>query len=121
MVDRGAWVVGATLGNPLTDKLPEDGEDPRVVDVDGDGDPGVAMYIQGYPFRIFVGLRAEIDFKAVLFTDGNVWQGEANLLVDTAIFGDTIPFVNAASELEEGVARTEILSPIGCSDLSPFG
>ena len=109
-VDRGVWVVGADLTDPLNEALPIDGEDPRVVDVDADGEPGVAMYIQGYPFRIFVGLRAEIAFEAALFTDGRVWQGDATLVVDTAVYGDTIPFVNAANELEEGLAATEILS-----------
>jgi len=40
-------VLGADLDDPATDPLPEDSDDPRVTDPDGDGNPGVSVEVAG--------------------------------------------------------------------------
>jgi hypothetical protein len=42
-------VVGASLANPTTDKLPTDKDDPRLVDDDKDGQPGITINLTGTP------------------------------------------------------------------------
>jgi hypothetical protein len=43
-----AMVLGADLDDPLNDPLPTDDYDPRVVDGDGDGHPGVTVEVKGF-------------------------------------------------------------------------
>lgn len=40
-------VRGARLADPVLDELPDDPEDPRVIDQDGDGKPGVTVRVTG--------------------------------------------------------------------------
>ena len=40
-------VLGASLDDPGADPLPRDADDPRVVDVDGDGQPGFSVEVEG--------------------------------------------------------------------------
>ena len=40
-------VGGAHLQNPRTEALPEKPEDPRIVDADGDGRPGLTLHVEG--------------------------------------------------------------------------
>jgi hypothetical protein len=42
-----AEVFGAQLSNPAADPLPSDSNDPRLVDVDGDGYPGLSVGLKG--------------------------------------------------------------------------
>lgn len=41
------YVAGAELENPGEDALPEDPNDPRVIDADGDGKPGMTIKVEG--------------------------------------------------------------------------
>ena len=68
------------------------------------------MGIVGYPFRIYVALKANVSFAAALFAQGSVWQGDAFLDVDTSILGDDIPFVNARKQFEASSANREVVS-----------
>lgn len=44
---RVYMLLGAELENPITDSLPSNASDPRVIDHDGDGHPGVTVRIRG--------------------------------------------------------------------------
>lgn len=44
---RVYMLLGAELDNPTTDSLPSSASDPRVIDHDGDGHPGVTVRIRG--------------------------------------------------------------------------
>ena len=79
-------------------------------DSDQDGKPGVSMGIVGYPFRIYVALKADVSFSAALYSQGTVWQGDAVLDVDTSILGDDIPFVNARNQFEASSQNREVIS-----------
>jgi hypothetical protein len=46
-VPRMVVVEGATLTDPENDALPTEGDDPRVVDFDGDGQPGFTVQVSG--------------------------------------------------------------------------
>ncbi len=39
--------VGVRLDDPAQDELPDDGDDPRVFDQDGDGNPGATILVEG--------------------------------------------------------------------------
>ena len=104
------WVIGASLADPALDALPQDDDAPEVEDSDQDGKPGVSMGIVGYPFRIYVALKADVSFSAALYSQGTVWQGDAVLDVDTSILGDDIPFVNARNQFEASSHNREVIS-----------
>lgn len=103
-------VLGANLNDPSVDPLPREDDSSEVEDTDLDGKPGVSMGIVGYPFRIYVALKANVSFAAALFAEGSVWQGDAFLDVDTSILGDDIPFVNARKQFEASTASKEVVS-----------
>ena len=108
VTDPGYIVMGANLEDASVQSLPTDSDDPAVFDSDQDGNPGATMYIKGYPFRIFLGLKAEFSFKAALYADSRYWQGDTDMSLDTVIYGDDIPFVDVAGQLEAAEERTEV-------------
>lgn len=61
-------VLGADLEDPERDPLPDDAEDPRVTDPDGDGNPGVTVEVDGLVSgqvylvqRLVRGLRGNVE------------------------------------------------------------
>jgi hypothetical protein len=42
-----AQLFGLTMEDPLTETMPENADDPRVVDADNDGQPGVTLLVSG--------------------------------------------------------------------------
>jgi hypothetical protein len=67
-VPNHLMVLGADLERPNEDPLPEDEDDPRVTDPDGDGHPGVSVHVDGLVSgevylvqRIVRGLRGTLD------------------------------------------------------------
>jgi hypothetical protein len=92
-------VRGATLADPETDPLPRDPYDPRVVDQDGDGHPGmtipvtVAGLVHGDTYVVHR-LRYSLDGKVI---DANTvagridWTSEQNVLAATDLIL-TLPY-----------------------------
>lgn len=67
-VEDHVVVIGAELSDAAADDLPTDGEDPRVVDADGDGRPGFTVLVDGMVDgevymvqRLVRGLRGELE------------------------------------------------------------
>jgi hypothetical protein len=65
---RDRVILGAALANPDADPLPTEASDPRVVDGDGDGSPGVTVVLQGLfqaqlfiTYRHFIALEGTAD------------------------------------------------------------
>lgn len=61
-------VLGADLEDPERDPLPDDAEDPRVTDPDGDGNPGITVEVHGLVSgqvylvqRLVRGLRGNVE------------------------------------------------------------
>ncbi|MCL7971045.1 MAG: hypothetical protein M8866_03000 [marine benthic group bacterium] len=61
-------VLGADLEDPGRDALPKDGDDPRITDPDGDGNPGMTVEVSGFVSgqvylvqRLVRGLTGELE------------------------------------------------------------
>ncbi|MEX1294951.1 MAG: hypothetical protein AB1Z67_02150 [Candidatus Limnocylindrales bacterium] len=70
--------IGIRLDDPATEPLPSDPEDPRVVDDDGDGEPGVTVSIDigaGIVGEIYIARREIFEYEAT--------QVEPDLLTGT--------------------------------------
>lgn len=66
-------VLGARLQDPLRDALPERASDPRVLDQDGDGQPGVTVNVQA---------RVVISIEAALYVSQRTFWNETLTQVD---------------------------------------
>lgn len=73
-VDIGTTYTQSTVGtfgwetmNPATDALPADAMDTRIMDVDGDGHPGVTLQLQGFiAGDVYVVARTATDLSGTL-------------------------------------------------------
>ncbi len=101
-----ALQLGVDLEDPLADALPDDEDDPRVVDFDQDDRPGVSVYVSG--FRIYVGVRVIFALSALVEDAGEI-SGASELTLDTAIYGDNIPFYSARNAAEEAAETSDVV------------
>lgn len=66
-------VLGARLDDPLRDLLPEDPDDPRVTDPDGDGHPGVTVNVRGFVSgQVYLVQRLVRGFRGTSRSDGTL-------------------------------------------------
>jgi hypothetical protein len=100
-------VLGLDLANPSADPLPRDEDDPAVFDQDQDGEPGITVDVSGW--EIYVGVRATFEVEGEFDADGRV-AGACTLDLESEIYGDSIPFFDARSAVEESAEETEVVS-----------
>ena len=105
-----------------TEALPGDKKDPRLVDQDGDGEPGFSLRGSkaGVSGRIFTGLRAVASGEGTVAADGSVVARGAlryDFAKDVQFYGDSIPIVDAAGMARDIVAR---MKPVPGSDKHEF-
>lgn len=81
---------GVDLDDPMKDELPQDAEDPRVVDADEDGNPGVTFEIEGSECVRYVAQRQIVSYLGVLESP-NLVVGSSVTLTDDALYGSTQP------------------------------
>ena len=115
--EHGALLLGIDPADPVGEALPTDGDDPRVVDLDADGKPGISIKVSG--FSIYGGVRALFGFEGPIADDGGI-AGEASIEIELSIFGDNIPFVNAAKEFEEAQEEGEVIGQKHRFTLAPL-
>lgn len=117
LVDDGGWklstspaavVLGAQLTDPVRNALPAAGNDPRVRDQDGDGNPGVSIEIPRWG-KIYAAMRVLLSMDAKVVGAPSI-SGNADIRLDQAIFGDSIPFYDAAGSLAESQPYTRVVS-----------
>ncbi len=92
-------VVGARLGDPIREKLPESADDARVVDQDRDGRPGVTVRVHGIVSgEVFVVQRSTSQLRGV--QDEKGFSGQVIFQNEQSVVGATSPFLkgNRASE-----------------------
>ena len=94
--EPAAWVVGAELADPLAEDLPMASDDARIVDVDDDGEPGVTMMLGSW--KIYGAMRLLFQLQGQVEDEG-VLTGNAEVTMDTAVYGDTVPLVNVATKI----------------------
>ena len=102
---EGVLVLGAALTDPAGDALPIEDDDPRLVDLDEDGRPGVTIRLGG--FRIYAVVRVLVSFDGAA-TKEEV-AGTATLTLDFEVLGDDIPFVTARARIEDAASETEVI------------
>lgn len=105
--ESAAIVFGAALADPVGDALPTTEGDARVRDQDRDGKPGVTIKLS--VGRIFAALRVRLALDASVSSTSTI-AGSADLHLDQAILGDTIPFVDAAASAAEADAHVKVVS-----------
>ena len=79
-------VVGANLADPIHDALPTDQTDPRVIDQDGDGKPGVTILFSGFVSgQLYAVQRQRASYDGTIsandtFTGTNTDRSEQSVL-----------------------------------------
>jgi hypothetical protein len=85
-------IYGVNLDNPLVDPMPEDAEDPRVFDADGDGQPGVTLLINGGQETggcdMYIAQRAAIRYLGT-FVRPNLIRGNSVTYYAQTVLGAT--------------------------------
>ncbi len=88
-------VAGATLANPGTDPLPTDPSDPRVVDSDNDGNPGITVSLTGlFTANLYSVQRQITSFLGIPVAADRV-EGTLTFESDQTVLGSTNPTVTA--------------------------
>jgi hypothetical protein len=96
-------VRGAILENPETDALPVDVEDPRVIDQDEDGFPGMTVNVKIFGLleaQIYVVQRVQYELQGIVLSADRIegliqWADEQNVLEATS------PLLLAGTESEQ--------------------
>jgi len=113
-----AFVAGATLDAPLSEKLPEDDDAPTVVDSEGDDHPGITILVRG-SYKIFSVVRVIFQLDGAMGTD-SIWSGRADLELDISVLGDKIPLHNAKRMIDEQMAEIEIAEQSNQMQMTPI-
>lgn len=85
-IERKWELLGVTMDAPEDESLPDDADDPRVFDQDGDGNPGFTIEVDGLiSGQAYVARRAWDQFLGQLNGDGTVegrvkWDAEQKVL-----------------------------------------
>lgn len=80
----GLW--GIELDDPLDDSIPTDPDDERVVDADGDGNPGVTMDLEGSGCERYMGQRQIVKYQGA-FEAPNDIRGTSVRTTETEVYG----------------------------------
>ena len=102
-----AVLLGLDLDDPLEGAVPERGDDPSVVDLDDDGNPGVSL-VAGW-WRIYASARVVFDIAGAIDSSGRI-PGMASLSLDYAIYGDNVPFYDARTAAAEADAAHHLVA-----------
>lgn len=116
-------VVGATLDNPESDELPTAADDPRVVDADSDGNPGVTVQNSlGGPQHI-VFRNVGVGHGRVLSSNRIVGDNPGDLLAttETSVFGIAGAFLPDTLALGSVVELVRIDGRFGSHDADTDG
>lgn len=88
-------VSGARLKNPQADKLPDDEDDPRVLDPDRDGHPGLTVQVRGLiDGDIYVVQRDTSELSGELSADQTRIRGTMRWRVQQAVLDATSVFLS---------------------------
>jgi hypothetical protein len=115
--ESAAFVLGASLARPESDALPTDEDDSRVVDQDGDGNPGFTVEAAG--FEVYLAARASFWLSGKAREDGS-FAGEAELDLDVEILDDAVPFYDVREEYLEAAPRVEVQVDEDRFELTPL-
>ncbi len=93
----GLW--GGELDDPLEDILPVDPEDERVVDGEGDGNPGVTLQLEGSGCERYMGQRQVVRYFGRVEAPNDL-VGHSATTTQTAVYGASAPVCELAPAVE---------------------
>ena len=99
---NGVMLAGVRLDNPATDPLPDSEDDDRLMDLDDDNRPGVSLLVDG--FKVYAALRIQMALEGRINDSGTV-LGNGSMSIDIGMYGDNVPFVNAARAADEAIEK----------------
>jgi hypothetical protein len=110
--DETVVLVGLQNVRP-GEPLPSDARDPRVVDQDGDREPGFSLRVKvGVSGRVFVGLRAVAAAEGEVASDGTIVAKGVlryDFTKDIEFYGDSFFGVDAADLARKTVKRMTVI------------
>jgi len=90
-----ATLVGVELEHPATDSLPTEASDPRVVDQDEDGHPGVTVHVSGMASgAIYVVQRQQVAYDGGVRNDDGSFVALASDHSDQSVIGSDNPLLD---------------------------
>lgn len=96
---RAVDVLGARLDDPWREALPTDADDPRVIDEDGDGEPGVTVKIVGpIDGEIYLVQRAWNALDGEVSEGGDEIRGSVSWKTSQEVVGASSMFLAANPE-----------------------
>ena len=105
--------VGIELENPATDKLPADPKDPRIVDADGDGKPGITVTVKigdSFSGELYLA-RREIFAYDLVQKDADTLAGTVKDNSEQLVIGASDPILESTDAQWDQLADRS-LSPI---------
>lgn len=124
-VDKHLSVLGANLRQPSDEYLPTEPDDPRVVDADEDGHPGVTVRVEGMVNgELYLVQRGWEQFTGTLQEGGDrvsglvAWNSEQKVLDSNSMFlGKQPPTEPHPDENESTFDMVRIDTPATCKEL----
>ncbi|MFB6264511.1 MAG: hypothetical protein ABEL76_12945 [Bradymonadaceae bacterium] len=97
---------GLDLSDPATASLPAEGDDPAVVDADGDGNPGITFLVNGGSCERYAGQRDLIRYVGQ-FETPTLIRGRSTASTDLKVYGATDSFCSDAPPVVANDAASE--------------
>ncbi len=90
---------GIELEDPVGDSIPVEVDDERVIDGDGDGNPGVSLELEGSGCERFMGQRQIIRYFGTLLAPNDI-RGTSTTLTDIEVYGGSASVCELAPNVE---------------------
>lgn len=93
-----AALWGLNLENPYTDAIPEDSEDPQVVDGDGDGNPAITFSFEGSSCERYTAQKQLFRYQGTLVRP-NAVEGVSMTVTDVVVYDSSQPLCGIAPQV----------------------
>ena len=93
----GLW--GVELNEPISEPLPIDADDERVIDADGDGNPGVSLELEGANCFRYMGQRQIVRYFGSLYAPNDI-RGASTTTTDVEVYGGSSSVCELAPDVE---------------------
>lgn len=124
-LENNVEILGATLANPLTDPMPKNKEDPAVIDMDGDGQPGISVEVTARALIKIKGTmylaQRQIFNEQLSVIDAATMQGKIIWRQEQSILGSSNPILSTVvptvTPLDSTVTLKKLNDGASCDDV----
>ncbi len=102
---NGVLLAGVELEEPGQEAMPESKRDDRLVDIDEDGQPGMSLMVDGW--KVYTAMRIKMMLEGSIQDTGAI-GGHGTMSIEIGMYGDNVPFVDAAEKAQEGLAKLQV-------------